>query len=640
MDSLLFSPITINGMELPNRIVMPSMVTHYAGPNGEVTDRLIRYHLERSMGGCGLNIVESTYIHKSGETYARALGADRDELLPGLRRLTAAIHAVHGHVALQLQHGGRTAKPQFSGCPQWLVSQIPSVTDYDDSREMVEEDIRVLIEAYGDAALRAKQAGFDAVELHGAHGYLLMQFLSLYTNRRTDKWGGSLENRARFALEVIDRVRVQVGRYFPVIYRMTCDEMSPDGFTLAEAEKVAPMLVEAGVDCLNVSAGRPETNQYTVASPLLPMGWMAEKAGAVRRAIKERVPVIAVGRIHSREVAERILRDGLADLVAVGRGQIADPCFGNKLKEGRDAELMTCVSCNDGCIGLGAKGLPISCAINPRAGKELFYNGVRAKTPKTFLVVGGGIAGMTAAAAAAERGHKVVLVEKTDRLGGLLNVAAVPLGKDLYASLIKSKAMQLGDVDVRLDTPVTESVLAEVRPDAIIVATGSAPVKPRFCQGAKNVLTADEVLMGAPVRHKVIILGGGLVGCETGEYLAEKGHDVTILELRDSLAAELSERARRLPLMRIRELGIKSLLRTEVVSIGGDGTVTVKDRFGREKALTGFDTVVLALGYRPVTDAHPMLEDSGIPTIYVGDSEKVGNVLSAMQSALKAAYAL
>ena len=643
MQSPIFSPVHIHALTLPNRIVLPSMVTNYGARNGEVTDRLIRYHVERARGGCALNILEATCIDRSGLSFARGLALDCDAMIPGMRRLTDAVHAAGGLMAVQLQHGGRCALPQFSGQPRLLVSQLPGVTSDEESRELTDEDIRRLVRAYADAADRAKRAGFDAVELHGAHGYLILQFLSPRTNQRQDEWGGTPEKRMRFALEVLRAVREKVGPGFPLLFRLSVDELIAGGLTLDMACGIAKTLVEAGIDAIHVSVACPETNQFVTAPACIPMGWNAERAAAVREAVGGRIPVIVVGRIHDRATAEKILNEGKADLLAVGRAQIADPQFVNKLKAGADDSIIPCMSCNDGCIASTARGESVTCAVNPRAGHELLWPEVPSGSPRHVLVIGAGPAGMTAAATAAARGHRVTLLEKKAQPGGLLNTACLPPHKELYKKLALSMERRLGElgVEILLNREASPENIREIAPDIIIAATGSVAMIPGFCRKAAPLLhSAEEVLRGAPVGKRVIVLGGGLVGCETAEFLAEKGHEVTVLELRDSLAPDLETRARRLLLPRLEQLGVSSLLQCEITDISEEGRISIRDRFRREKELPAFDSIVLALGYRSDLSIHPMLEDCGIPVRYVGDSVHAGKVITAVRSAFETAYGI
>lgn len=640
-ESILFTPITINKLTLPNRTMMAPMVTNYAAPDGTVTDKLIRYHEARAAGGVGLQIVEATYMDQSGSSYVRGLGCSDDYMIPGLKRLTDRVHKAGGRIAIQLQHGGQVAKPEFSRQPVMIPSHIPGVTPSDDSRVMDKADIDYIVKKYAGAAGRAKKAGFDAVEIHGAHGYLILRFLSPYNNLRKDEYGGSLENRMRFALEIARAVREEVGEDYPVIMRLTVDDLFDEGLPLEEGVAIARALAENGVDLINASSCALESI-YMSAPPLnMEFGWNAHRGQAVKEGVGDKAKVSIVGRIHTRAVAERILNNGQADLVAIGRALIADPDLVNKWKENREVDVIRCLSCNEGCIWQMAQRKPVQCAINPKVGAEDLYPDEKAPVSKNVAIIGAGPAGMAAALCAADRGHKVTLFEKADKIGGLLNVASVPPNRHVFKPLVKYYENQLEKrgVDIRTGEAASAEKVAALNPDVVLLATGSAPIAPAFCAGAK-VLSAQQVLAGEPTGKNVLVLGGGLVGSETAEYLAEQGKDVTVLELRGELAIDMEPRHRRFILLRLKELGVKALLNTEVLKIECDGSVKVRDKFKREKELKGFDDIVLALGYRPDASLLPDLLDAGLNVEVIGDSAKVGKVMNAIHSGFKAAYSL
>lgn len=636
----LFTPIRINKTTLRNRIVFPAMVTNFAAVNGEVTEQLIAYHGERSKGGCALNILEATYVHGSGNSYLRGLGIDDDAKIPGLRRLTKAIHLHGGKAAIQLQHGGRTALPASSGGPILLVSSVPGVTPHQSSRVMDHEDILSLVEAYRQAARRAGEAGFDAVELHGAHGYLLAQFMSPYTNRRDDRYGGSFENRMRFPLQVLEAVRAEVGPDYPILFRLSVDEFLPGGIDLALAQDIARSLADHGVDAINVSVGAPETNHYVIPPANIRPGWNAERSQAVREAVEARVPVIVVGRIADRSTAEGILASGRADLVAMGRALIADPCLPAKLFSGMEASVIPCVGCNEGCAGALARGETVRCAVNPRSGYEARYPHVKSATSRRVTVVGGGPAGLQAALTAAHRGHKVILFEQRDRLGGLLNVAARPPHKELYGRLIRyfEQALAQAKVEVRLNAEATPEAIRATAPDALILATGSRPVRPGFAPS--GALTAQEVLLGAPAGPRVLIVGGGLVGGETAEFLAERDKTVSLLEIREDIALDMESRTRRFLLPRLRELGVSILTGCELRECKADGRARIRDAFGTEREIGPFDSVVLAVGYRPERGLEAALAERAARYRTAGDCVNPGKVLQAVEQGMRAAYDL
>ena len=639
MDAtLLFSPVKVNTLTLKNRLIMSSMVTQYAASNGEVTDQMVNYYAERARGGVGLIMIEATYIERHGDSYKFGLGCDNDDKLPGLKRLVDAIHAAGAKVGLQLQHGGRTANPMTNGGPIKLVSYVPGRTPYEGARVLTKEDIAELVKRYSEATLRAKKAGFDLVELHGAHGYLINQFFSKFTNFREDEYGGSLENRMRFALEVLKASREAVGADYPITMRLSVDEFNGTGMTLDAALPLVRTLVDNGIDALNISVGACETNRYTIPPSCLPEGFNADRAKAVREAIGSRVPVAIVGRIHNTALAEKILQDGKADMIVMGRPLIADPYLPAKSMAGEIASIVPCLSCNEGCVA--APFGNVTCAVNVRAGQEARYPLVKTETPKRIVVVGAGPAGIQAALTASEKGHKVTLLERGSELGGLLHVACKPPHKEPFETFRQHLvyAVEHSDIDLKLGVDADVETIKALSPDTVIVATGSSPIVPGFCKESSAV-TAQEVLMGGTTGQKVLVLGGGLVGCETAEFLAAQGKDVIILELRDALAPDMEVRTRIFMLPRLAEMGVKSLLNTEVLSLTADGAV-VRDAINGERTLEGFDSLVMAFGYRSNSTLTHQLAQAGINAVSVGDCVKPSKVITAVRQGFLTAYSL
>lgn len=642
-SSVLLSPLTIRKTTLRNRIMLPSMVTHYCAVNGEVSERLIAYHAERAYGGVGLNMLESTSVDDTGKSYWPGVSIASDYFIKGLRRLTDAIHAHGGKAGIQLNHAGRLAQPAVSGHPRQLVSYIPGLTTYDDIHVMDEDDIERVIGSFCSAAERAAEAGFDVIEIHGAHGYLLSQFMSPLFNRREDAYGGNFEKRMRVPVEVIRGIRKRLGPDFPLFFRCSVEEYLPGGITLELARDIARTVADNGIDLFNLSVGLGETNRFTGPPPCLPKGWNADRSAAIKEALGDRALVGVAGRIIDRESADAVLNSGKADLVVMGRALIADPDLPNKLAANRDDAVIPCVGCNEGCVARLRERKAVACAVNPRTGCEGMYPRTPAAVSKHVVIVGGGPAGMQAALVAAERGHRVTLFEKRTRLGGLANIAALPPHKDLYAVLVNrfSERLIASGVKVFLGTAPSVADLAELKPDTLIVATGSVPVIPRFCEGIANAVTAEDILTGkAKAGQRVLVVGGGMVGSETAEYLALKGGDVTILELRPDLAADMQARARSFLLESLREHKVKALTSTELVSVGPDGRVAVKDAYGSQRELPPFDTLVLALGYRPSNALCAELSLAGVPFTAIGDCRRVGKVLDAMHEAYTAAYNL
>jgi 2,4-dienoyl-CoA reductase-like NADH-dependent reductase (Old Yellow Enzyme family) len=487
----LFEPIAIRGVEVPNRIVMPSMTTRLATPEGVVTPELIRYYEARAEGGAGLVTVEMSSPEPAGRHRKHELGILHDGFLPGLKELTSRLRAAGACPAIQIGHAGGHTREDVTGVPPVAPSALPHQVQEVDVRtvvplELTRERIRAIVGAFAEAAERAKRAGFAMVEIHGAHGYLIAQFLSPLDNHRTDEYGGSLPNRARVALEVLEACRRRVGD-FPVIFRYSADEYAPGGLTLDEAREIAPWLVDAGADALHVTGGCYRSRP-SGALMIPPMGYPEATFLHLARAIKARVavPVIAVGRLHDPALAERLLAEGQADLVALGRQLIADPGWPRKVRAGRLDEIRPCVACNT-CVDGMREGDRLHCLVNPLAAREPEFELRPASRPRRVLVVGGGPAGLAAARLLALRGHRVTLVERERELGGQIRLAAkapvfqnVETDAPVLLRLVEYLARQLAKagVDVRLGRIVTAEFVKDLRPEVVVLAAGASYRRP------------------------------------------------------------------------------------------------------------------------------------------------------------------
>lgn len=633
----LFSPLTINGMTLKNRLVLSPLNTSYAARNGEATERLIRYYEERARGGVGYIIAETSCIAWEGRNSARGLAISDDIHIEGLSKLTSRVHQYGAKIAIQLLHRGRAALPSVTGAPVKLVSWVPGLTPADESIVLDENEILGIIKKYGEAAARAQKAGFDAVEIHGAHGYLITQFLSPLTNKRTDHWGGTPEKRLNFAREALKSVRAAVSPSFPVGVRLSALEGVPGGMTIEDAKRAAVALVDEGADLLHISAGIPEAD---IDIPLAHKahGWNVDNASAVREAVGRRVPVIAVSRLGVPALARAVIEDDRADLVALGRALLADPHFPRKAEQGRDHEILPCVACNEACAGRTRKGLEVRCAFNPRTGFEGLYpyETEAAAISRHVAVVGGGPAGMQAALHAAERGHRVTLFEQEPRLGGLARVAAKPPHKEDLNGIVAYFEQALKaqpNVRIRLGEAATADKLMALAPDRIIVAAGSIPIMPGVCAASPLAHSAAELLEGSvKPGKKALVLGGGLIGCETAEFLAEKGCAVTIVEMRPEAAADMQASNRRWLFERLDGYGVTLLVNTELKAIHDNGDVLLKTPLC-EQTLQGIDTLVVAAGYKPANALCAELRQAGIPFDAVGDCLQVGKMMDAIHSA-------
>jgi 2,4-dienoyl-CoA reductase-like NADH-dependent reductase (Old Yellow Enzyme family)/thioredoxin reductase len=632
----LFQPIEISGLQLKNRLVVPPMGSGFAAEDGSVTERLITYHEARARGGFSLITLEVTAVDgKEGKGSGHQLSIFDDRFIAGFKNLVDRVHNAGAKVGVQLYHPGRVTVPAYIGGLKPVgPSPVPDPIWRQETRELTVQDIGQLVELFARGARRAKEAGFDIVELHGAHGYLISQFMSGYANKRTDEYGGNFEGFIRFPVEIVRRIRQLVGPDFPVFFRISGDELVPMGRTVAESIEMAKRLVQEGVNVIDVSIGVMESSQVTSAPPDMEQGFNAGMAAAFKKALS--VPVIAVGRINEPDIAEEIVNSGKADLVAIGRQSLTDPEWPNKIAEGRKNDIVKCISCNEGCIeGLAIWMRPmITCVQNLALGKEAEYASPRASKRKKVLIAGGGPAGLEAARTAAMWGHEVILYEKDKALGGQVNIAEIPPKKDIYKEVTLSRAKAIKELGVEVHTgqKLTPELVKQIAPDVLIIATGSKPLVPNIPGiGQKNIITAAEALKGAKMGDKVIVVGGGLVGCEAADYLAQQGKEVTVVEMLRHTARDIGPSARYFLRRRMAEKGIKILTSTTVEEIVDSG---VRVKTGEaSQLLSPVDTVVLATGAESLNELEPKVKDV-VPEVYViGDAAKPGKIMAAVEQA-------
>ena len=469
----LFEPGMIGKMRVKNRIVFPPCTTNFAGPFGEVTDRLIKYYAERARGGVGLIIVENTQVkYPEGKNVSCQLRLDDDKYIPGCQELAEAVHVYGAKVFQQIHHAGRQPH-NTEGVQPVAPSAIPCGFLQIPVRELTSDEIWDLVERFSETALRVKKSGMDGVEFHGAHGYLICQFMSPHTNQRVDEWGGTFKRRMKFIMEIIKRSRQKVGPDFPLCLRYSADEFVSGGLTLNDTKEIARMVEGAGIDVLHVSAGIYESMPTLLEPMRYEEGWRVYLAEEIKKVVK--IPVITVGQIKTPAFAERILKEGKADFVALGRPLIADPQWPNKAREGRDEDIRKCISCNTGCIGAHVfYDLYMRCTVNPVVGRESSYGIGYADTKKNVLVIGGGPAGMEAARISALRGHQVTLYEKQEKLGGNLIPGGVPDFKSEEHKLTEWYENELRDQSVGIFTnlEVTPQEIIHKGPDVVFLATG------------------------------------------------------------------------------------------------------------------------------------------------------------------------
>lgn len=626
----LLKPGRIGALELKNRVVMPAMGTGHADADGKINQTLIDYHARRAQGGCGLNILEFSCVHPSARQL-HTINIYSDEFVPGLTKLTEAVHKQGGKICIQLWHGGRQTGTATGEAP-WAPSALPCPFIQAMPHVMTLEEIHEIVEAFGQAAIRAKAAGFDAVEIHGAHGYLVDCFLNSYSNTRMDEYGGSLENRARFGCEVIREVRKQVGPAFPILIRISATENVEGGVTLEDTLKVSKFYKEAGIDAVNVSQGCYSVLPYTVPPYYQPEALNVGNASEFKKELG--IPVIAAGRIISPDIAEKFLAEGAVDFVGIGRGQIADPDYVAKLEKGASDEIIRCISCDQGCVERFFQGVGISCIFNPAACHEAQITIEESSVKKNLLVIGGGPAGLEAARISKERGHQVTLFEKTVRLGGQYLLAGFAPHKEGFTEAaihMGYRAIKSG-VDIKLYTEATEDRIKRLAPDEVIIATGSSSFIPPIpgadltvVHDARRVISTEEYIAA----DEVAVIGGGLVGLEAAEILACQGKKVNVIEMMDQVGKDLEVYIQPYVQEMIKKYNMGIYTSTKCLEITENSVVV--ETAGETKSIS-CQAVIMAVGARSNQQLVSIVEKLGIPYKVIGDAAKPGKVLNAIWS--------
>ncbi len=644
----LLAPIRIKSLEIANRVVMPAMGTSLGNPDNTVSEANLAYMKRRAQSEAGLIITEITEVHPLGCASPRCLGVWEDRFIPGLSKLVDVVHAQGRKIALQLHHTGRENYPLQTKKEAIGPSAIPSFIFgfLGAPREMTLEEIQETIVSFGTAAVRAKAAGFDAVEVHGAHGYLLMQFLSALSNQRTDQYGGDFRSRARFMIECIQEVRKQVGTDFPISLRVSGEECVKDGYTISDLQTIIPDLVAAGADIINVSFGthgNAKVNTDT-PNPSAPVEFGQGFKAYLARKVKEvtQVPVISVGRYTDPYFMDEVIARGDADLVAVARQHLADPSFLKNAIAGRPEDTMECLACNQGCIErLSLERMPIRCAINPETGQELLFPTQPAAVKRNVWVVGAGAGGLYAAVEAARIGHHVTLFEREKDTGGQIRYAEKAPHKSVYGKFIRTltaRCVKQG-VEIKTGVEVTAAMIEQGKPDVVILAIGADK---STCQAEgitmSVVCDAWQILDGevAP-KDNVLVIGGGLVGMETADFLCDKGiKGITLVEMLET--SPVLDRAAHGYMLhkRLRAAGVKLMFGTTVKRIE-EGSVVVT-RKGEDLTLAPLDQVIIAVGVTSRNALKDMLQEKGIRHFIIGDALTPRRIIEATTEGAKAAW--
>ncbi|MDR3284253.1 MAG: FAD-dependent oxidoreductase [Treponema sp.] len=640
MFKKLFTPITVRGLELKNRVILPAMGTKFVNKDRTVSQQLIDYHVTRAKGGAGLNIAEVASVHTPSAP-RKFLSISDDKYIPGLKQLTGAIHSAGGKAGVQLWQGS-LAVGMDQAAMILLASDMPVSAEITLPGVTIEQ-IKEVVDCYGKAAKRAAEAGFDCVEVHMAHNYLPHSFLSGGINHRQDEYGGSFENRARFPLEVLRAVRKNLPDDMPVFMRIDAhDDYLDNGLTIEEIIQFCLLAKDAGVDVLDISRGNIITAgiKYEVPPIDIPRAFNIENAARIRR--ETGMLTMGVGRINTPELAEDLLEKEKIDLVGIGRAQLADPDFVTKAKEGRSDTINRCVGCNQGCYdGFENVDSPhISCLRNPLLGREGEDVLSPAAKPETVLIAGGGIAGMMAALALKRRGHKPILCESGDRLGGQFILAGkAPRKKEMEEAIgHMAQMVEKAGVDIRLNTPVTASFIREMAPHTVINAIGGVPVIPPIpgSTGGKVVSSHDLLAGKVSIAGNVVVIGGGMVGMEAAEYLVEKGSKVTVLELLPNFCADMGTTRKTCVTESIYASGITPITNAKVFEITPDRVVAKQE--GKDIDVP-YDWVVLAVGSksRDAGELEAACRESGSAYIAIGDANAARRAIDATREAMWAA---
>ena len=632
MIEYLFKPFDIKGRHLKNRIVMPALASFLIEDDGSITDKTVEHYLRRAAGGPAMVIVEAHAVSQEGIVSLHQARIFDDRFIEGLSRIARVIKSEGALPAIQIHHSGRQTSSRVIKRKPFAPSNLPCPTISGDVEPLSLQGIQDIIRKFGDAAVRAVQAGFELVEIHGAHGYLINQFISKFSNNREDAYGGDTTRRARFAVDVVREVRRRVGESFPISFKISAQEFVPGGLDVKESIEILKLLVAAGIDIVQVSAGNDATPEWICQPMFMEKACLADAAAVIKKAL--RIPVMTVGRINDPLVADAIIRDGKADLVCIGRGLLADPEMPKKAQEGKLDDIRICIACNTCMESIFRKGR-VECLVNPTLGREKEMEMRPAEKRKKVMIVGGGPGGLHAGWVAAMRGHEVHLYERQSRLGGQLNLGSVTKYKKEILTLIEfhKKQVEKAGIQVHLNAEVTPEMVKLEKPDVVILSTGATPILPNVPGiGRSIVVGLWKVLNGAPPeKRRAVVIGGGATGCEVAHHLAEHGSSVTIVEQLPKIALNLESITRKVLLQELRDRGVKFLTGRKLSRVEETGVVVTAED-GTESFIEA-DAVVIAIGNKPDNSLYEQIQSLGIPLYQIGDCLEPRSAKAAISEA-------
>ena len=628
----LFEPFTLKGRSLKNRIVMPGLASFLIEDDGSINDKTVEHYRGRASGGPAMVIVEACAVSPEGIVSAHQARIYHDRFIEGLSRIARVMKAEGALPAVQIHHGGRQTSSRVIKRKPFAPSNLPCPTISGEVEPLSVEGIQEIIRKFGDAAVRAVQAGFELIEIHGAHGYLINQFISKFSNIRDDAYGGDTTRRARFAVDVVREVRRRVGEDFPISFKISAQEFVPGGLSVEESIEILKLLVSAGMDIVQVSAGNDATPEWICQPMFMEKACLADSAATIKKAL--RIPVMAVGRINDPLLADALIRDEKADLVCIGRGLLADPEMPKKAQQGNLDDIRICIACNTCMESIFRKGR-VECLVNPTLGREKEMEIRPAEKRKKVMIVGGGPGGLHAGWVAAIRGHEVHLYEKQSRLGGQLNLGSVTKYKKEILSLIEfhKKQVEKAGIRIHLNTEVTLETIKREKPDVLILSTGATPFLPDVPGIERSIVVGlQEVLNGEPPEKRIaVVVGGGATGCEVAHHLAEHGSSVTIVEQLPKIAMNLESITRKVLLKELRERGVRFLTGHKLSKVEETGVVVTAED-GMESFIEA-GAVVIAIGNKPDNRLYEQIQSLGIPVYQVGDCLEPRSAKAAISEA-------